>query len=166
MLSVGSKVIYKHSGVYEVEAVETPTFAAGSGILYYKLSHIFSTAKETVFVPCDSESLLRSVITRDEYQSGIESVKCKEIVPFTARQPQIIAEHYKHMLSDNSFNSLLTVFRELLFRQRECDENGKKLRQAEAHYLSLTERAICEELCICLSTEPNEAKEKLRADIF
>ncbi len=166
MLSVGSKVIYKHGGVYEVEAVETPIFAAGSGILYYKLSHVFSNAKETVFVPCDSESLLRSVITRDEYESNIENVKCKEIVPFTARQPQIIAEHYKHMLSDNSFNSLLTVFRELLCRQKACDEIGKKLRQAEAHYLSLTEKAICEELCICFSTEFDASKERLRADII
>ena len=165
MLNVGTKVVYKHSGVYEVEAVETPSFA-NSGVLYYKLSHVYSMAKETVYVPCESENLIRSVVTEKEYGISVECVNCKEVVPFTAKQPQIIAEHYKHRLSNNTFESLLTVYRELLDREKDCEEKGKKLRQAEAHYLNMTEKAICEELSVCLSLELDAAREKLRADIF
>lgn len=163
MLGVGSKIIYKHGGVYEVEAVETPSFAANSNVLYYKLTHIFSNSKETVYVPCDSENAIRSVITEEEYSACLDKVKKKEITAFTAKQPQIVAEHYKRILSDNTFESLLSVYRELLTRENDCESSGKKLRQAEAHYLTMTEKALCEELCICMSSDLEQAREKLRA---
>lgn len=164
MFSVGTKVIYKHSGVYEVIAVETPSFVSDSNILYYKLSHIHSSSKETVYVPCDAEGVIRSVSNKDDFEKSLKETKNCTPASFTARQPQMISDHYKNLLSDNSVSSLLSVYKELIIREKQCDESGKKLRQSEAHYLGITERAIGEEYSSAFDEQfsADEAKQKLR----
>ena len=148
MFSIGDKVIYKHSGVYTVDAIETPSFVKDSSVLYYRLSHTFSNAKETVYVPCDSDCTVRLITEKSVFLSLLNDTKNTEVSPFLARQPQMIAEHYKNILSDNTLLSALKVMKELLIREKECDESGKKLRQAEGHYLNLTEKSLCEEYCV------------------
>lgn len=164
MFSVGTKVIYKHSGVYEIIAVETPSFVSDSGVLYYKLTHVHSSSKETVYVPCDAVGVMRSVSEKEEFEKCLETVRNSVTTHFTARQPQMISEHYKNRLSDNSLSGSLSVYKELITREKECNESGKKLRQAEAHYLGLTERSVSEELSSAYGEEfsAEEAKQKLR----
>ena len=163
---VGEKVVYKCSGVYEIEAIETPSFAEDTKKTYFRLYNFFSNMNEKVYVPCDNDGALRTLSTEEEYVKCIESIKNKEIIPFVARQPQLLAEHFKKVLSENTFTSLLCVFKELVMRERECEKTGKKLRQAEVHYLTLTEKAICEELSVSLGIDQEQAREKVRAGIF
>ncbi len=163
MYKIGDKVIYKHSGVYLVDGVETPSFVKDKGALYYKLSHIYSNAKETVYVPVDSEDAIRPVADENNFDKALKSVNEKTVVPFCARQPQLVTEHYKNDLAVNTLESSLTVLKALYIREKECEGSGKKLRQAEGHYLALTEKAVCEEMCECLKTPPEEAREKIRS---
>ncbi len=162
MYNIGDMVIYKHSGVYCVEAVETPVFAEAGGALYYKLCHIYSNSKETVYVPVKAEDVIRPVSQSAQFDKYVTDVNNKSVVPFNARQPQLIIEHYKSSLAHNTLESSLTVLKELYIREKECEDSGKKLRQAEANYLALAERAVCEEMSICKSLEPDRAKEKIR----
>ncbi len=166
MFKVGEKVVYKCSGVYEIEAIETPSFAENTKKKYFRLYNFFSNMNEKVYVPCDNDGVLRTLSTEEEYIKCIKSVKNMEIIPFTARQPQLLSEHFKAMLSDNTFVSLLCVLKELVMREKECEKIGKKLRQAEVHYLTLTEKAICEELSVSLGIDQEQAREKVRAGIF
>ena len=164
MFKTGDNAVYKIGGVFRIDGIETPSFAQSSGLLYYRLENTFSSKKETVYVPCDSDGALRCVTEEKEFLDCIKCVREKELTTFTARQPALVMDYYKKLLSDNTLMSLLRAYRELLLRQKECEESGKKLRQAEEHYYNVTDRAICEEMTVSFSVSMEQAVQRLRME--
>lgn len=164
MFNTGDNAVYKSGGVYRVDGIETPSFAQSSGVLYYRLENIFSSKKERVYVPCDSDGALRCVSQENEFTECIKCVKEKELTAFSARQPAIVMDYYKRLLSENTLMSLLRAYRELVIRQKECDENGKKLRQAEEYYFNVVERALCEEMSVSFGISVQDAAERLKKE--
>ncbi len=166
MFSIGEKVVYKTNAVCNVESVETPVFVKEKDKKYYKLRYLFSNGNEVVYVPVDSEVNVRAVMSKDEAKNCFEVLKTQEAPNFEPRQPALISAHFQEMLSDCSINGSLMVIKEILLREKKYSEAGKKLRQAENHYLAIVEKAVSEELAIALEKEVDEVKTMIRQAIY
>lgn len=162
MFAVGDKLVYKSSAVCIVESIETPAFVKEKDRLYYKLRHLFSGNGEVVYVPTDSNVSLRPVMDEDGAGECLEYLKNAEPEPFTVHQPVLINNHYQKILSDGRIESSLLVLKEILVKQKTLG----KLRQAEGHFLSVVERAVCEELAVALSKETFEIMEIINETVF
>lgn len=166
MFSVGEKVVYKTNAVCNVEAVETPVFVKETGKKYYKLRYLFSNGNEVVYVPVDSEVNVRAVMSKDEAEKCFDVLKNEEAPNFEPRQPMLLTAHFQELLSDCSIHGSLMVLKEILVREKKYSEAGKKLRQAENHYLAIVEKAVSEELSVALGKEVDEIKVMIRQAIY
>ena len=166
LFSVGEKVVYKTNAVCNVEAVETPVFVKESGKKYYKLRYLFSNGNEVVYVPVDSDVSIRAVMSEKEAEKCLDTLRNVEAPNFEPRQPALIAQHFQEMLSGCSVDGSLMVIKEILLREKRYSEAGKKLRQAENHYLAIVEKAVSEELAIALGKEVDEIKIMIRSAIY
>ena len=166
MFSVGEKVVYKTNAVCNVEAVETPAFVKDSGKMYYKLRYLFSSGRDVVYVPVDSDVSLRLVMSAKEAENCFETLRKVEAPNFEPRQPALIGSHFQEILFDCRIESSLMVIKEILLREKQCFENGKKLRQAENHYLGIVEKAVSEELSIALDKDIDEIKVMIRNAVY
>lgn len=166
MFSVGDKVVYKTNAVCNVESVETPIFAKDTGKKYYKLRYLFSNANEVVYVPVDSDVNIRAVMSKSQAEKCFDMLRNTEAPDFEPRQPVLIAQHFQEMLADCSVDGSLMAIKEILLRERKYHETGKRLRQAESHYLSIVEKAVSEELSIALEKEIDEVKIMIKDAIY
>ncbi len=166
MFSVGEKVVYKTNAVCNVEAVETPVFVKETGKKYYKLRYLFSSGNEVVYVPVDSDVSIRAVMSKDEAEKCFDILRNVEAPNFEPRQPLLLSQHFQGLLSDCSVEGSLMVIKEILLREKRYSEMGKKLRQAENHYLAIVEKAVSEELAIALGLEVDEIKVMIRQAIY
>ena len=166
LFSIGEKVVYKTNAVCNVEAVETPVFAKETGKRYYKLRYLFSIGNEVVYVPVDSSVGIRAVMSRDEAEKCFDILRNVEAPNFEPRQPVLLSQHFQQMLADCSVDGSLMVIKEILLREKRYNEAGKKLRQAENHYLGIVEKALSEELAIALGREVDEVKVMIRNAIY
>ena len=166
MFSVGEKVVYKTNAVCTVEAVEIPSFVKESGRKYYKLRYLFSNGNEVVYVPVDSDVGIRTVMSEKQAEECLKTLRDMEAPGFEPRQPMLIAQHFQEILSDCSIDGSLVVLKEILLREKRCEEAGKKLRQAETHYLGIVEKAVSEELSVALEKEIDEVKSLIRKAVY
>ncbi len=162
MFSIGEKVVYKTNAVCNVEAVETPVFVKEKDRKYYKLRYLFSNGNEVVYVPVDSDVGIRAVMSEQEAWKCFDTLRDAKAPNFEPRQPALIAQHFQSMLSDCSIHGSLMVLKEILLREKNYNELGKKLRQAETHYFEIVEKAVSEELSIALDKEVEEIKMMIR----
>lgn len=166
LFSIGEKVVYKTNAVCNVEAVETPAFVKETGKKYYKLRYLFSNGNEVVYVPVDSSVGIRAVMSKDEAEKCFDTLRNIEAPNFEPRQPVLLSQHFQGLLSDCSVEGSLMVIKEILLREKRYTEVGKKLRQAENHYLAIVEKAVSEELAIALGREVDEIKVMIRRAIY
>lgn len=162
LFSVGEKVVYKTNAVCNVESIETPVFVKEKDKKYYKLRYLFSNGNEVVYVPVDSAVTIRGVMSAEEAGNCFEVLKNEEAPSFEPRQPALIAQHFQSLLSDCSIHGSLMVLKEILLREKKYLELGKKLRQAEIHYLAIVEKAVSEELSVALGKEVEDVKMMIR----
>ena len=166
LFSVGEKVVYKTNAVCNVEAIETPSFVKETGKKYYKLRYLFSNGNEVVYVPVDSDVSVRAVMSEGEAKMCFDTLKHKEAPNYEPRQPALLTAHFQQMLSDCSIDGSLMVLKEILLREKRYEEIGKKLRQAEIHFLSIVEKAVSEELSVALGKEIDEVKCLIRQAVY
>lgn len=166
MFSVGEKVVYKTNAVCSVESIETPVFVKEKNRKYYKLRYLFSNGNEVVYVPVDSDVTVRAVMSKNEAEKCFDVLRNEQMPDFEPRQPALLNQHFQSILSDCSVHGSLIVLKEILVREKKYNELGKKLRQAETHYLAIVEKAVSEELSIALGKEIDEIKEMIRNAIF
>lgn len=166
LFSIGEKVVYKTNAVCNVEAVETPVFVKEKDKKYYKLRYLFSNGNEVVYVPVDSQVSIRAVMSKQEAEKCFDTLRNVQAPDFEPRQPALIAQHFQSMLSDCSIDGSLMVIKEILLREKRYTEAGKKLRQAENHYLGIVEKAVSEELAVALGKEVDEIKTMIRDAIY
>ena len=165
MFSVGDKVVYKTNAVCNVEAIDTPVFAKDSGKKYYKLRYLFSNGNEVVYVPVDSDVPVRMVMSKSEAENCLEVLKTIETDECEARQPALLTAHFQSLLCDGSMEGTLKVLKEIILREKKYEALGKKLRQAELHYLAIVEKAVSEEFAVSLCKDVEEIKGLLRSII-
>ena len=166
MFSVGEKVVYKTNAVCNVESIETPVFVKEKNKKYYKLRYLFSNGNEVVYVPVDSEVNVRAVMSRDEAEKCFDVLKNEEAPNFEPRQPVLLTAHFQGLLSDCSIHGSLMVLKEILLREKRYSAVGKKLRQAENHFLAIVEKAVSEELSVALEKEVGEVKKLIRKAVY
>ncbi len=166
MFSIGEKVVYKTNAVCNVEAVETPVFVKEKDKKYYKLRYLFSNGNEVVYVPVDSEVNVRAIMSKDEAENCFDVLKNEEAPNFEPRQPILLTSHFQQLLADCSIHGSLMVLKEILVREKRYSETGKKLRQAENHFLAIVEKAVSEELSVALDKEVDEIKVMIRQAIY
>ncbi len=166
LFSVGEKVVYKTNAVCNVEAIETPVFVKEKDKQYYKLRYLFSNGNEVVYVPVNSEVNVRAVMSKDDAEKCFDVLKNEEAPNFEPRQPALITSHFQSLLSDCSIHGSLMVLKEILLRERKYNELGKKLRQAENHYLAIVEKAVSEEFSVVLGKDVDEIKIMIRQAIY
>lgn len=166
LFSVGEKVVYKTNAVCNVEAIETPVFVKEKDKQYYKLRYLFSSGNEVVYVPVDSDVGIRKVMSAKEAEECFETLRNVEAPDFEPRQTVLLSQHFQGLLSDCSIDGSLMVLKEILLRERKYNELGKKLRQAENHYLAIVEKAVSEEFSVVLGKDVDEMKIMIRQAIY
>ena len=162
MFSVGEMVVYKINAVCKVEAIETPVFVKEKDKKYYKLRYLFSNGNEVVYIPVDSDVNVRAVMTKNEAEKCLDVLRNEEVSNFESRQPALLTSHFQELLSDCSIHGSLMVLKEILVRESRYSERGKKLRQAETHFLGIVEKAVSEELSVVLDKDIEEIKLMIR----
>lgn len=166
MFSIGEKVVYKTNAVCNVEAVETPAFVKETDKKYYKLRYLFSNGNEVVYVPIDSGVSIRAVMSESEAEKCFETLRTVNAPDFEARQPALLAAHFQQLISDCSIEGSLMVIKEILLREKKYSETGKKLRQAENHYLYMVEKAVSEEIAVALGISTDDVRLMIRKAVY
>ena len=166
MFLIGEKVVYKTCAVCEIESIETPSFSKDTGKQYYKLRYLFSRGNEVVYVPVGSDVNVRKIISAEKAKECFEFLKNKEITETQIKQPARLAEHFQTILSDASIESALTVLKEIMIKEKNCSNDGRKLRQMEEHYLSIVRKSVTEELSVVLGKDIETVEELINKAVF
>lgn len=150
-------------GVYEVESVGAPPIPAEDGCAYYKLCSTFSTSKETIYIPVDTDTFMRPLITEGQVKEYLKLASQLEPQVFQSQKTMDLSAHYRTALSSCKLEDWLLLIKEISTKQKDMAEHGKKLGSVDQQYLKLTERLVCEEFAAVLHATPDSVKKQLYA---
>ena len=160
MYGIGTLVLFDKRGVYRIESVG-PSPVRGISGDYYKLCAVFSSSKETIYTPADADSSMRPLIGSGEAAHYLDLFSRLEPPAFRSGKPMDLTAHYRGMLASRKVGDCLLLIKEVYTRQEELSRQKKRLGQADAQYLKLAEKLICEEFAVALDTTPELIRERL-----
>ena len=151
MFSIGQYVICGNKGVCIVENITTLDI---SGVdrakKYYILKPMYVSAS-TVYVPVDSVSTMRSVITMEEAERLIKSIP--EIAALEIKNERFVEQDYKECVKSNRCEELIRLLKTIYFRKQKRLEVGRKETAVDSKYFKIAEDILLGELAVALGIE-------------
>ena len=161
MYAVGTSILCGQIGVCRVESIGEPPFPEDKGRSYYKLSAVFSSSNELIYIPVDAASSMRPLVDGQDASGYLDLLPRLEPQVCHAKRPADLTAHYQEKLASCGLRDCLLLLKEICCKQAELASRGKKLGQVDARYLKIAERLVCEELGAALHVAPNQMKERL-----
>lgn len=157
MFSVDDYVVYSNTGVCRVVAIGTPE-GFDAGRIYYTLKPV--NRPETVFLPVDSESFIRGVISRQEAMDLVDRIpSIKEDTGVHGLDPRSLGEHYRQMMSSHECDDLVRLIKTIYMKGKHLAQNGKKLIKTDADFKKRAEDILYNELSVALGIPAEEMEE-------
>ena len=151
MFSIGQYVICGNKGVCIVENITTLDI---SGVdrakKYYILKPMYVSAS-TVYVPVDSVSTMRSVLTMEEAERLIKSIP--EIAGLEIKNERFVEQDDKECMKSNRCEELIRLLKTIYFRKQKRLEAGRKETAVDCKYFKIAEDILFGELAVALSIE-------------
>ncbi len=155
MYELNDYVVYRLLTVCKVDGIETPPFEHDPTKKYYKLSPIFDNKYcTTIYVPQETTEGLRPVLTKQEAEKLIRAIpQIKPTLCMVKKPPQVTA-FYQEILSSCDLKQYIALVKEVAQKIK----TAKKISEIDMRFYGKTERLLCEELALSLSSTPEEVK--------
>lgn len=161
MFCIGQYIMYSTSGVCRVEAIGTLSFTQNSQKEYYTLRPSYTTSDARIYVPVNTDTLMRNTLTREEALCCLEYLKAMEVQVCGIKKQNLLTEYYRELIASQDINGYLRLFKEVCQKEKLMKKNGKKLGQVDLHFYRLAERMLSEELSIVLQETRDCSKKRL-----
>lgn len=149
MFQKGDYIIYRNTGVCQVEEIGVPeNFPITEGTLYYFLVPMRGSG--TIYIPINSPVFMRPVITREQADTLISSISQLPELPCQYKDQKALVETYKSLVQTHDCSTLLQLIKSIHKKGLELTERGKSLGKIDMQYKKIAEEMLHEELSIVL----------------
>lgn len=159
----GDHVVYGSSGVCCVEEIRTCRITPDMPLEDYYILKPLNNPSSTVFVPMGNKMLrskMRSVMTREEIRSLLESVAESELDWIDDRKERI--NTFRGILAKGDRRELILLIRCILGRIQALEHGRKKVSASDQDILQSAERTVKEEFSFSLGIPPEEVLAYIR----
>ena len=149
MYKIGDVFVYGANGACEITDIKEEKFARETKI-YYMLSPFFD-ARETIFVPVDSEALtgkMKKVLSREEVMDMIRSIP----------EAESIWNDNANMRRAADRKELVKLLKTLHDQKSKLEEIGKNLSVSDEKYYRKAQNIIHSEIAMVLELEMKEVE--------
>ncbi len=161
MFAEGTLVMYGSEGVCRVVRVgESPFDSAPAGRLYYTLEPLFSSG--TIFAPLDVPVIIRPLMTRQEADELIDSIKHMDTPESVSREPKSAESLYRRYMSGYEPASLLALIRCI---HHKNEGSRKPYNQTDERYFHRAQALLYGELSVVLGIPVEEVEDYIRARV-
>ncbi len=147
MFNKNDYVMYGSAGVCKVQKVDYPDFIKEKTRKYYFLKPINSSC-DNIFVPVDTEALMRKVITRTEADALIRQMP--DIETMWGDEDAAREDEYKKAIQSFDCSELAMVVKSLYVKIQDRKKEGKKPLQTDEKYMDMAEEYLYGELAVAL----------------
>ncbi len=158
---IGQYVMYRHNGVFRVEAIGQLHFLQDHAQKYYTLKPSFTVDDGRSYLPITAENCLRAVITPDEAYTYLNKLSNMQVKLLRPKKWQELVSHYQALLSSDDLSERLRLLKEIHLKEKAAKEKGKQLTVTEEQYKRKIEKVLSEEFAIALNESPTRSKERL-----
>ena len=158
MFQKGEYVIYGNNGICCIEEIGVPrdTPLGRSGKEYYTLAPVFSSGK--IYAPLDTKVFMRPILTKAEAEElilQIPEIRAEEVIGQDARA---LGEKYKGCLDTHRCEDLVRLIKTVYRKEKNLEENGKKLAKTEREYSKLAKELLHREFSMALEVPYEEVE--------
>lgn len=151
MFEIGQYVVCGNKGVCIVENITTLDISGvDKAKKYYILKPVY-VSSSTVYVPVDSASSMRNVLTGQEAEALIK--KIPEIAELEIQNERLVEQDYRECLKTNQCESLVKLIKTIYQRRQKRLEAGRKETAVDSKYCKMTEDMLYGELAVALQME-------------
>lgn len=161
--SIGQVIVYGNLGVCRVENVGALSFCGEPAKEYYTLKPFFTQNGDRIYVPTNTTTTIRPVVTPGDAASCLTSMQSMDVEVFCSRNQSLLMDHYQALMQTNSLDAHLKLFKELCRKEKMQKTRGKKMNATDQHFYKLTEQLLSEEFALSLHESPMDVRQKLRA---
>lgn len=158
---VGQYVMYRNSGVCQIQAIGTLDFLKNKEKKYYTLCRPFSTNEERNYIPVGGEKCVRAVLTAEDIHKMFARLKQSDMKPYNTKKRNLLVAHYQELLNSGDLSQELRLLKEIYLKAKELQAKGKKLSSTDLEYQKKAEQLACEEISIAFGESRASAKEHL-----
>ena len=157
MYTKGEFVVKANTGVCMVEDIIMKRLTETSDEKEYYCLAPLSDSRSKVFVPVQSDkSNLRPAMTEDEAWTLIHDIPSIEIK--WIESDKFREQEYKNAMRSNDPRALVSIIKNLYIRNKEREQQGKKITAIDDRYFKLAENALYSEIAHALSREKDDMK--------
>lgn len=163
MYQTGETVLHPSAGVCRIEDIRKENFSAKEYKTYYILKPLYENGQTTIYCPVDSDKIaLKSLLTAEDIRALLRNVPAQESLWITAdlKRQEVFAE----ILREGDRLKLIRLILDLREKQREKQQNGKKLHLADGKVLHEAEKRIQQEFAYVLQLEPDDVIPMITAE--
>lgn len=161
MFKVDDYVIYNSTGVYKIIDIVKDKNIDNNEIEYYVLQPAFNN-NMTVKTPVNNPKVsMRTVISKDEVLSLIESMHETEAVWIEDKRER--SADFKTALKSGDTEEWARLIKTLYLEQQEKSEQGKKLWKADEDILKSARKNLEDEFAVALNISPEEVPDFIKA---
>lgn len=151
MFEIGQYVICGNKGVCVVEDITTLDISGvDKAKKYYILKPLYVSAS-TVYVPVDSATSMRNVLTRQEAEALIKEMP--EITGLEIKNERLVEQDYKECLRTNCCEETVRLMKTIYLRRQKRMEAGRKDTAVDSKYMKIAEDMLHGELAVALQME-------------
>ncbi len=112
----------------------------------------------TINVPIENKlGKIRSIITKEEIEKLINSIP--NIKPIKDINDKMLEQEYKKLISEDSYEGLITIIKTTFLNNKERIDNNKKIGARDDAYFKKAEKILYNEFSISLNMTYNETKD-------
>lgn len=164
MYKVGNMVMHPHAGVCKIEDIRIEKFSKMSDKMYYILRPIYEQGNSKIYVPIDSQKIhLRKLLSIEDIHQLIRAVDFNTrlwIDNDSKRQ-----EKFNQILKSNHQEEIIQLIAEIHNKQKEKQEEGKKLHLADMRIMQEAEKMIHQEFAFSLNIGIDEVADFIMKEL-
>ena len=142
--------------VYRKDVCIVKDIIEKENIKYYQLVPIDDDSLKIEIPVEDKDNVLRSLITKDEIDSLINSMQSISVIECSDRMIEL---EYKNLLSTGSKEDIIKVIKTAYLRNKERLQKKKKLSEKDTNYLEKAEKLLYNELSVVLNLSIDATRE-------
>ena len=154
MFQKGDFIVYGNAGVCRVEEVGHPDGIRNidGGRLYYTLAPQYQTG--VIYAPVDTPVFMRPVLSAREAEELIDRIPSIREDGYSSQK--LLSDHYRGFLETHQCEDLVQLIKTVYGKSRQFQQNGRKPRQVDQHYLKRAEELLYGEFAVALGIGAGE----------
>lgn len=147
---IGDNLVYKKD-VCEVIEIKEHDF---KDLTYYVLRPIFDKSLK-IQVPIDN-NFIRDIISKKELNRIIDEIPNVDLIDIEDKQ---LENEYKKLINSDDYLDLVKIIKTTYIRNKQREENKKKISDKDKHYFDLAEKYLYGEFSVVLNKTIDETKD-------